>query len=85
LSITVLRPERGFVELLEKRPAAGAPAAHHAIVQLIEEAADCSVEFGQREEAPMPQPCQDPAPDDLNANLDPRFREGRLLALSRGL
>ena len=33
----------------------------------------------------MPQACQDPAPDDLNADFDPRFREGRFLALSRGL
>src|SRR2546430_12455881 len=54
----------------KKRPTAGAQTAHHAIVQLIEQGADRSVEFGQREEASMPQPCQDPAPDDLNADFN---------------
>src|ERR1700758_4464033 len=38
------RSERGFVKLLEKSPPAGAPAAHQAIVQLIEQSADRSVE-----------------------------------------
>src|SRR5215831_18705371 len=60
------RSERGFVKLLEKSPPSGAPAAYQAIVQLIEQSTDRSVELGQREEASMPQPCQDPTPDDLN-------------------
>src|SRR5215467_15130124 len=37
------RSERGFVKLLEKSPPAGAPAAHQAIVQLIEQSTDRSV------------------------------------------
>ena len=64
------RSERGFVKLLKKSPPAGAPAAHQAIVQLIEQSTDRSVELGQREEASMPQPCQDPTPDDLNADFN---------------
>ena len=64
------RSERGFVKLLEKSPPAGAPAAHQAIVQLIEQSTDRSVELGQREEASMPQPGQDPTPDDLDADFN---------------
>ena len=48
------RPERRFVELLEKRPPIGAPIAHLAIVQLVEQGADRDVELRQREKAPMP-------------------------------
>src|SRR5205823_6133218 len=39
------RSERRYVKLLELT--AGAPTAHHAIVQLFEQGADCGVELGQ--------------------------------------
>ena len=39
---------------LEKRSPAHAPAAHRTVIELVEQGADRGVEFGQREEAPMP-------------------------------
>jgi hypothetical protein len=59
-----------------KSAAGSCPGAHEAIVQLIEPSVDRGVEFGQRREAAVPQPCQDPAPDDLDADFN--------LGLSRG-
>ena len=67
------RSERRFVKLLEKRPPARAPAAHRTVIELVEQGADRGVELGEREKAAMPQPCQDPAPNDLDANLDFSF------------
>src|SRR5258708_40355546 len=64
------RPERRFVQLLEERTPARAPAAHLATVQFVEQRPDRRVEFGQREEAPVSQSCQDPAPDDLHADFN---------------
>lgn len=47
-----------------------AQAAHDAVVQRVEQHADRRVEFGQGEEPLVSQPGQDPALDDLDANLD---------------
>ena len=67
------RLQRRPVELLEERPPAGAPAAHRPVVEIVEQGADRGVEIGQREEAPVPQPRQNPAPDHLDPDLDFRF------------
>jgi hypothetical protein len=48
---------------------ANAPAAHRAIVELVEQSPYRRIELGQREEASIPQPCQDSAPDDLDADF----------------
>ena len=61
------------VELFEKRAPAGTPAAHWPVVQIVEQRSDRRIEFGQREEAPVPQPRQYPASDRLNADLDLGF------------
>src|SRR5207302_684499 len=75
----------GFLELLEKRPPAHAPAAHRTVIELVEQRADRGIEFGQREEAPMPYRAKIQRPTTWTPTSTPRFREGRLLALSRGL
>src|SRR5215469_6000473 len=67
------RSERRLVQLLEKCPPARAPAAHPPIVELVEQNPDRRIELGQREEAPVPQPCQDPASDDLDTDFDLGF------------
>jgi hypothetical protein len=54
-----------------------APAAHRAVIDIVEQGPDRSVEFGQPEEALVPQAYQNSAPD----HLDPTST----LALSRGL
>ncbi len=77
--------ERGAVQLLEQLPSARSEMAGDAGIELVAELADGGVGLGQREEPPVPELGQDPALDDLDADLDPRFRRGRLLALSRGL
>jgi hypothetical protein len=64
------RPERRFVELLEERPPVRTPAARRPVVKLGEQGADRRIELGQREEASVPQPCQDPASDDLDADFN---------------
>ena len=64
------RHERRLVQRFEERPPAHAPTAHRAVVDLVEQGPDRRVEFGQREEAPVPQPRQNPAPDHLHPDLD---------------
>ena len=49
----------------------------HAAVQGIEEFADGLVEFGEREEAAIAEPGEDPAFDDLDGDLDLGFVAGR--------
>ena len=79
------RHQGGPIDGLEELPAAGAELAHQAVVEFIDQLADGDVQLGQREEAPVAQPRKDPALRDLDGDLDPRLRGGRLLALSRGL
>ena len=61
------------VELVKQLAPAASPAAHRPVVEIIEQCADRRIKVGQREEAPVPQPRQNPAPDDLDADLDFRF------------
>ena len=77
--------ERGAVELLEQLPPARSKMAGDAAIELVEELADGGVGLGQGEQPAVPELGQDPSLDDLDTDLDPRFRRGRLLALSRGL
>src|SRR6267378_3206590 len=64
------RHERRLVQRFEERTPAHAPTAHRAVVDLVEQGPDRRVEFGQREEAPVPQPRQNPASDHLHPDLD---------------
>jgi hypothetical protein len=79
------RLQRRLSELEEKIAAADAETAHRPPVEIGDQFGDRPVQFGEREKTPVPQPCQDPALNDEHGDLDPRFREGRLFALSRGL
>ena len=63
------RLQRRLVELVIQRPPARSPAAHRPVVEIIEQGADRRVEIGQREEAPVPQPRQNPASDHLDPDL----------------
>ena len=67
------RYERRSVELFVKGAPADAPAAHQAIVEIVEQRTNCRIEFGQREEAAVPQPRQYPTPDHLHPDLDFSF------------
>ena len=58
------------VELLEQLTPAGAEMTGHAAVQLIQEFVDGLVQFDEREEAALAEPCQNPSLDDLDADLD---------------
>ena len=44
--------------------------AHRTVVERLDQFADRAVQFGQREEPPMPQPGQHPTLHELNRNLD---------------
>jgi hypothetical protein len=79
------RLQRRAIELHEQIAAADAEAAHRPRVEIGDQLDDRPVQLGEREEAAVPQPCQNPSFDHQHTDLDPRFREGRLLALSRGL
>ena len=69
--------QRGPIDGLEELPPAGAELAHQAGVEFIDQRADGDVQLGQREEAPVAQPRQDPALAISTATST--------LALSRGL
>src|SRR5665811_164610 len=45
----------------------------HAVVELVDKFANGGVEFGQREELPVPECCQDPALGNLNGHFDLGF------------
>src|SRR4051794_17414105 len=66
------REGRAF-DLLKELASRATPAAQGAIVEVIEERTDRLVEGGEREETAIAQARQDPAPDDLHADLDLGF------------
>ena len=63
--------ERRLVQHLEQRPPARAEMAGDTPVQLHQKLTDSLVQFGEREEAPIPEPSQDPALHDLDADFYP--------------
>ncbi len=71
-----LRGQRLQVRPVEGRKqigAAGIVAAHDAHVQLVQKPPDCDVQIGQREEAQVAQPRQNPALSDLYSDLHLRL------------
>jgi hypothetical protein len=64
---------RRQVKLIEPGLSSSGEFAEGAIVQHLQSFADCGVCFGQAEEGPMTQSCQDEALDDLNADFDFRL------------
>ena len=65
------------VELEKQVAPADAELAHGPRIEIGDQLGDCLVQLGKREEAAVPQPCQDPALDHQHGDLT--------LALSRGL
>ena len=63
------RTQRRLVERLEGAATIARQALEGACVEILEQLGDGHVELGQREEAPVPQPRQDPALHDLHAHL----------------
>ena len=59
------------IDGLEELPAAGAELAHQAGIEFIDQRADRRVQLGEREEAPVAQPRQDPALDDQHRRPRP--------------
>jgi hypothetical protein len=64
------RGERRAIELLEELAAADAKAPHRPIIEIGEQRDDGGVELGEREEALMAQPGENPALDHEDAGLD---------------
>jgi hypothetical protein len=64
------RLERRPFDLFEQFASAFADMAHWPVVQFLEQFGDRRVEFGQREEGPVPEPRQDPSLDDQHRALD---------------
>ena len=56
--------------VLEELAAAGTELAHQAGVELVDQDADRDVQLGEREEAPIAQPRQNPSLNDENRRLD---------------
>ena len=65
--------KRRLVEPLEQLAPALADVPHDPAVEVLEQLGDRLVELGEGEEFSVPQPCQDPALDHLDGNLDFRF------------
>ena len=63
----------GFGRQGLQRSPARSPAADRPVVEIVEQGADRRVEIGQRKEASVPQPRQNPASDHLNPDLYFRF------------
>ena len=61
------------IDGVEELAAAGAELAHQAGVELVDQDADRDVQLGEREEAPIAQPRQNPSLDDKNRRLDLGF------------
>jgi hypothetical protein len=70
---------------LEQLAPADAEATHRALVHSRQHLSDRRVAFGEREEGEVAQTAEDIGLGKPHPGLDPRLREGRLLALSRGL
>ena len=64
------RPQVGCVEQFEGFPAAAGQFFEWAVVQRRQQFSDSSIEFSDREEAPVTKPGQYPALDHLNADFD---------------
>ena len=73
------RPQHRALEQLEPRAAAALELLERPLVQLLQELADRRVELGQAIEAPMTQPREDPALDELHPGLDLGLLVGREL------
>src|ERR1035438_7983604 len=65
--------ERGAFDIIEQRTSAGPQMPRHAIVELRDQFPDGDVEFGQREEAPITELCDDPTSRNLDSNFNFRF------------
>ena len=62
------------VEFLEQRTAGDAqPPDRPHLVELVQQLADCRIQFSQAVEAAMPQPAEQPAFDDQHRGLDLRL------------
>ena len=58
------------IDGVEELAAAGAELAHQAGIEFVDQNADRDVQLGEREEAPVAQPRQNPSLDDKNRRLD---------------
>ncbi len=65
--------ERRLVDGGEKIAARGFKTAHDAAIEIMHKTADRGIELGQREEALVAQPRQDPALGDLDGDFDLRL------------
>ncbi len=71
------RHQGGPVDGVEELAAAGAEPAHQAGIEFVDQDADCDVQLGEREEASVTQPRQNPSLDDENRRLDLGLGESR--------
>ena len=64
------RPNDRAFEQFEPRAARALQFLERPVVEVLQQLADGGVEFGEAEEAPMPQPGEDPALDQLHRGFD---------------
>ena len=83
------KPKRPEYPVEEAIPAETAPAdpeaTHRPLIHSCQHLSDRRVAFAEREEGEVAQTAEDVGLGKPHPGLDPRLREGRLLALSRGL